>query len=515
MVFREIKGDILIVDDDLPSVRLLSNLLAAHGFDVRGARDGSTALLMVAADPPDMVLLDIQMPDMDGYQVCEQLKANPATRDIPILFISAQESVEDKIKGFEVGGVDFISKPYQIEEILARVKTHLTISRLRVKVVNQLEELSALHRISKTIATNRELSQVLEIICKTVTDLFGAQLALIALQEKGSKELKGLFGYHRTSGAIALTAAMTLQSDLIPAEMANTEGKSINLTNLQNMPFPEQIHDYLRDHQIQSGLVTLLKYRGVCQGILIVAKGDGHSYFDQNQIDLVDKIATDISLAIENDFLNERARQAAVNAERQRLARELHDSVTQSIYSLTLLSNGWESMARQGTLDNPADAFQRLRAVGQQALREMRLLLHQLRPSILEQQGLIQAIQQRLDTVESRSSIEPSLVVRGDFTDLPPKLEDELFYIAQEALNNSLRHAMAESVAVRFEADQGKITLSVVDDGIGFSTSKKHAGMGLQNMQERANAIAGELSVQSETGHGTRVTISVDTNKGM
>jgi signal transduction histidine kinase len=74
---------------------------------------------------------------------------------------------------------------------------------------------------------------------------------------------------------------------------------------------------------------------------------------------------------------------------------------------------------------------------------------------------------------------------------------------------------MAESVAVRFEADQGKITLSVVDDGIGFSTSKKHAGMGLQNMQERANAIAGELSVQSETGHGTRVTISVDTNKGM
>jgi signal transduction histidine kinase len=181
--------------------------------------------------------------------------------------------------------------------------------------------------------------------------------------------------------------------------------------------------------------------------------------------------------------------------------------------SVTLLSSGWESMARQGTLDDPADAFRRLGAVGQQALREMRLLLHQLRPSILEEEGLVNAIQQRLDTVERRANIDAQLVLRGNIDALPPKIEDELFNIAHEALNNSLRHARAESVVVRIEEDPGKVTLSVEDDGIGFDASAKHSGMGLRNMQERAQAIAGELSIHSEKGHGTRVTVSVGTDK--
>ena len=86
--------------------------------------------MMVAAEPPDIVLLDILMPGMDGFQVCEQLKANPASRDIPVLFMSARDEIVYKIKGFEVGGVDYINKPYKTEEILARIKTHLTISKL-------------------------------------------------------------------------------------------------------------------------------------------------------------------------------------------------------------------------------------------------------------------------------------------------------------------------------------------------------------------------------------------------
>jgi signal transduction histidine kinase len=128
----------------------------------------------------------------------------------------------------------------------------------------------------------------------------------------------------------------------------------------------------------------------------------------------------------------------------------------------------------------------------------------------LEEEGLVNAIQQRLDIVESRSNIDAQLVVRGNFKGLPKKIEDELFYIAQEALNNSLRHAKAESVIVRIEEEQGIITLSVEDDGIGYNTSTKHSGMGLRNMQERADSISGELSIHSEAEHGTRVTITVN-----
>jgi signal transduction histidine kinase len=170
-------------------------------------------------------------------------------------------------------------------------------------------------------------------------------------------------------------------------------------------------------------------------------------------------------------------------------------------------------MAHQGTLDDPAGAFRRLGAVGQQALREMRLLLHQLRPSVIEEEGLVKAIQQRLDTVERRANIDSQLIVHGNFNDLPHNIEDELFNITQEALNNSLRHAMAQSVRVNIEENEGVIELSIRDDGLGFDSATKHTGMGFGNMLERTRAIAGELSIASEPQHGTCVKVLVNIHK--
>jgi signal transduction histidine kinase len=143
----------------------------------------------------------------------------------------------------------------------------------------------------------------------------------------------------------------------------------------------------------------------------------------------------------------------------------------------------------------------------------MRLLLHQLRPSVLEEEGLVKAIQQRLDTVERRANIDSQLIVHGNFNDLPHNIEDELFNITQEALNNSLRHAMAQSVRVNIEENEGVIELSIRDDGLGFDSATKHTGMGLGNMLERARAIAGELSIASEPQHGTCVKVLVNLHK--
>ena len=130
------KGNILIVDDTPNNLRLLSVTLTQEGYEVRSAINGSMALTGAKMEPPDLVLLDIMMPDLSGYEVCQYLKADPITRDIPIIFISATNEVINKVKAFEVGGADYISKPFQVEEVLARVEHQLTIRRLQ----QQLQE---------------------------------------------------------------------------------------------------------------------------------------------------------------------------------------------------------------------------------------------------------------------------------------------------------------------------------------------------------------------------------------
>ena len=120
-------GELLVVDDTLINLQVLTGLLQAHGYRVRGAVNGELALGAVAQQAPDLILLDIKMPKMDGYEVCQALKENPATHDIPVIFISALNDPLDKVKAFESGGVDYVSKPFDELEVLARVKTHLQL----------------------------------------------------------------------------------------------------------------------------------------------------------------------------------------------------------------------------------------------------------------------------------------------------------------------------------------------------------------------------------------------------
>ncbi|WP_204103022.1 MULTISPECIES: diguanylate cyclase [Spirulina sp. CCY15215] len=125
------KGDILIVDDIPENVRLLFEMLTGQGHEVRQTITGKQALQAIGCDPPDLILLDIMMPKMDGYQVCQHLKADPETRDIPVIFLSAKDKPIDRVEAFKVGGADYISKPFYIEEVLARVEHQLILVRQR------------------------------------------------------------------------------------------------------------------------------------------------------------------------------------------------------------------------------------------------------------------------------------------------------------------------------------------------------------------------------------------------
>jgi diguanylate cyclase (GGDEF)-like protein len=159
------QSTILIVDDVQDNIDLLCSLLTCRGFSTQSASNGAIALELAESTLPDLVLLDICMPQMNGYQICEQLKANGATKDIPIIFVSALDELPDKIKAFQLGGVDYITKPFHSLELIARIELHLSLRRLQQQLEQQNERLRAEVRDRRAAETalqlaNQELQRI-------------------------------------------------------------------------------------------------------------------------------------------------------------------------------------------------------------------------------------------------------------------------------------------------------------------------------------------------------------------
>ena len=191
--------NILIVDDDPENLRLLECILTEAGYKVRPAASGSLALRSAKSTSPHLILLDVKMPGVDGYQVCQDLKTNENTRDIPIIFLSGLSETSDKLKAFQAGGVDYITKPFQSEEVLARVAVHLKLQTLQKQIISQNIELQHARDELEQRVTERtaELAQANETL-------------KIALAEKTTllQEL-----YHRTNNTMqVISALLELQS---------------------------------------------------------------------------------------------------------------------------------------------------------------------------------------------------------------------------------------------------------------------------------------------------------------
>jgi len=187
-------ADILIVDDNPDNLRLLSEILTEKEYKVRPAASGEMALISIRSSLPDLILLDILMPDLDGYEVCRLLKAEEKTRDVPVIFLSSLIDVDNKVKGFDVGGVDFITKPFHAEEVLARINTHISLTRMHKQLIqarNELEE-RVLERSADLIKKN-------EALIKSEEDL------KVALEHK-NVVLREL--YHRTGNSMQLIISM-------------------------------------------------------------------------------------------------------------------------------------------------------------------------------------------------------------------------------------------------------------------------------------------------------------------
>ena len=214
-------ASILVVDDMPDNLRLISDVLQAEGYAVRVAPGGEMALQSVRTRLPDLILLDIKMPDLDGFEVCRRLKADPASRDMPVIFLSALREHEDKLRGFELGAVDYITKPFVAEEVLARVRTHLALHNMQQELERQVAErtraLRTLSAGNQAVVHAEDVDQLLRAMCAAIVDEGGYRAAWVMLDDGHQHQCGGsaavppqacselLGGAHRVDGPVLLT----------------------------------------------------------------------------------------------------------------------------------------------------------------------------------------------------------------------------------------------------------------------------------------------------------------------
>ncbi len=401
----------------------------------------------------------------------------------------------------------FNSMTAQLRDLINSLENRVDERTRALQEANAALEQRAL-QLQTSTQVGREITSILDIdvllprVVETIREAFGYYHVQVFLVDREAKELVLRASSDRKSlehGRLDLDAAS------INARAAQT-GQAVLANDVLREP------GFLPDSQLpetRSELVIPLRL-----GKQVIGTLDVHNRqvgaFTQEDVVAVQSLGDQIVVAIENAHLYDQSRELAILEERTRLARDLHDSVTQSLYSLVLLTEGWRRTLSTASEAQVQDRLRRIGEIAQQALCEMRLLIHELRPPMLEQEGLVGAVRKRLDAIEKRVSIE-ARVVMDDLVELPASLEEGLYWITQEALNNALKHAAAKKETVRICVEDGRLVLEIADDGQGFDlgAARNKGGMGLASMEERARAMGGTLIIESAPGRGTRVRVSV------
>ncbi len=401
-----------------------------------------------------------------------------------------------------------ITERKQAEEEIRKLNQNL-----EQRVIDRTRELSALYEVTSVASESLDLETTLEQSLDRVLEAMRTNMGVIHLLDEvyGTSGEKSL----RVAAQQGLSINIMTQSE---TTSANSDLASWIIEHSEPLIVPDVITDpralQLTNIDPDTTYVGVpMRARGRVLGTLGVLKKNELSQFSVDEITLLTSIADHVGVVVESTRLRQRVEQAAILEERGRLARELHDSVTQSLYGLTLFAKtGW-ALTKTRDLAGVKHNLERISETAQQALKEMRLLVYELHPLDLKQEGLAAALRRRLNAVEGRAHIKARMQAE-ELGKLPILVEQGLYRIAQEALNNALKHAAATSVTIYLHLKEGKVELDVVDDGIGFNPQavQNKGGIGLISMQERAVKLGGSLTILSVPGQGTRIKASVKPN---
>jgi signal transduction histidine kinase len=372
-------------------------------------------------------------------------------------------------------------------------------AELYSELQQRLAESESFSRVVVSLLQKTVLEDVLDIVCTEAQSLIGATgSAVLLLTDQAWLEVK-----HRLGKPLAAVEPVPVDGSL--AGQVVRQGEPVVLNDPAHF---EQAQVYQWPSDLTALLAVPMHVNGGVIGVLdVVNKAGG---FTEEDVPVMSVFANQAAIAIEHARLQQQAERLAVLGERQRLARDLHDSVTQSLYSVTLYADAAILALESGKQDVTAGYLQELRDTAQEGMRDMRLLIFQLHPPVLETEGLVAALQARLAAVEGRAGLETEFRVEGERR-LPIAIEEELYWIAQEALNNVRKHAAARHVAVHLHFASAAVCLEVQDDGVGFDPQAVPAERrgGLRTMAERTARLGGKLTYKSRPGEGTRVMVEV------
>ena len=288
------KGDILVVDDIPANLHLLSQVLVEQGYKARAVTSGARALEAVRANPPDLILLDIVMPEMSGYEVCKHLKADEQSHDIPIIFISALDATEDKVRAFTAGGVDYVTKPLQSGEVLARVETHLALRQRN-------RELALLNQAGQAFISSLDLDQVLTTILEEVRNLLGAFASSIWLIDP---ETGDLVCQQATGPAGELVSGWRLRQGQGLVGWVTHTGESLIVSDTRSDQRHFQGVEQEIGRELRSLLGVPLQVKKRIIGALEVVDEKADRFIQADKV-LLESLAAAASIAIENARLVE------------------------------------------------------------------------------------------------------------------------------------------------------------------------------------------------------------------
>lgn len=448
---------ILIVDDAPKNIKLMEGILVPAGYTVISADNGAMALEMAQSAQPDLILLDVMMPGMDGFTVCQHLKEAEKTRHLPVIFVTARDDMQAETRCFALGAVDFIAKPVNMPVVLARVKMHLALERQRRSLEGMFEEVI-------------EFAPDAFVLC----DLQGTILRI-------NRRAEQLFGCRRES-LVGRSVAVVIPNDLVA-------GFNLVCRRCDGSEFPADIN------------VGPLK---TPQGDLLMAVVR----------DVTDRKRTAQWLEESREQLRQLVTQneAVREVERKHLAREVHDELGQLLTGLRMEMSLLEM--RFGA-HNPglAENVQGMKSLLDRALQGVRHVVTNLRPTALEL-GLVAALESVCAEFTQRTGIACAFYTLEPAVELDEARAVVVFRIVQESLTNVTRHAHASQVSVTLGRNGNTLGVEVRDNGQGFdpTAAAGAASFGLLGMRERAHGLGGRLNIVTAPGQGVVVGLSIPFN---